>query len=423
MRYHSQAMQRFSVWLLRLIPAAALFMAGCVSTPPVGVSDGGDRAAPGDAAASLATAPEDAGAGDAISALEPAAAGEATPAAPPQPAPQPRPWVFRYEAGRCHALFDGVSVYLGEPAVSNWRSRTAKPTALDARATVRPLRTARSHPIATGRKMRVCLDPGHGGMDSGAVSRDGKTNEKSLALDIAKNVAAKLRADGFDVMLTRTGNDAAVELADRAAKAKRWHADMFVSIHLNSEKGGKAGGIETYAMPVQGMQSTSHSGTAPAPDSKRRFPGNANDDGNMQLAFCIHRRLVNAVRGNTGDRGLRRARWVVLREAAMPAALVECGFVSSSKDLAFLRSASGRETVARGIYEGICDFAFGTMAPGLAPRSPKSAPDAAAVPVPTLAMPPLESVQRPEDERPLDASPAVVAAREAALKAAGLTAE
>lgn len=408
--------------------SVAALLSGCASRPPVG-----DSSADGSFAEENAELPVSS---ESISQdIAPAEPQESPQAPAPPPVaieeiaekPVAKPWVFRYEAGKCLAKADGVFVYLGLPAESNWKTKTAKPAAQDLKFTIRPLENARRHPVATDRKMRICIDPGHGGSDGGAVSRDGKTTEKSLALDIARRVEAKLRADGFETMLTRTSNDTTLELAARADMARRWRADAFVSIHLNSEKGGKAFGIETYALTPQSMQSTAHTGK-PAPESKLRFPGNANDTGNIQLAFSIQRRVVGAAKAKTADRGVKRARWIVLREARMPAALVECGFVSSAKDLAFLRSISGRELIARGIYEGICDFAFGTMAPGLPARKPpsgeNSAPAAAQISAPAVAplVPtlPLEKVGAPEPERPLDDTPSVVSSRAEALKAAGL---
>ena len=383
------------------------------------------------AAATLPEAPPSApetGPGQAAAVAGTPASTNSTVAAKPDgkpagaPAAKPKPWKFQYSAGSVLAKFDGISVYLGLPAVSDWKRKSIGPSALDAKSTVAPLRDARAKPLVSGRPMRVCIDPGHGGMDSGAKSKDGKTLEKTVALDIASRVAKKLRADGFDVLMTRSDDATSLELSDRVDKSYRWRADAFVSIHLNSEKKTSARGIETYVFPALGMESTSHSGK-PTVESKTKFHGNSHDVGNMQLAYCIQRRLVRALGAKSEDRGVRRARWIVLRDARAPATLVECGFVSSPSDLAWLRTENGRETAARGIYEGICDFAFGTMAPGLPARKPPEKPapakqeKAAAPAAPQGSM---ERVSAPPPERPLDSSPGVAAAREAALRAAGL---
>ena len=235
-------------------------------------------------------------------------------------------------------------------------------------------------------------------------------------------------ADGFEVVPTRRDGATDQTLEERAAKARRGKADAFVSIHFNTNPGSaSARGLETYVFPARGMESTSYSGRRPSPESSVAWRGLAGNEGSVQLGFCIQRRLLAATK--LPDRGLRRARFVVLREASQPAALVECGFLSSPADLAFVRSEAGRDALARGLYEGICDFAFGTMAPGLPARRPGGGganPAPAARPTPDPDPPPLSIVQGSREEPyappvPEDAAdPARRAAREAALRAAGV---
>ena len=231
-----------------------------------------------------------------------------------------------------------------------------------------PLQRGRTTPLTTSRPIRICLDAGHGGQDVGATSPDGRTHEKTITLDIARRVERLLRKDGFEVLLTRRDNQTTQQLAERPFKAYRWRADAFVSIHLNSSSTPSARGVETYVLPALGMESSSYHENKPSKESTLKYPGNASDVGNVQLGFAIQRRLLGAT--GLEDRGLRRARFVVLREASMPAALVECAFLTASKDLAFLRSEAGRDKIARGIYEGIADWAYGTFAPGLPPHQP-----------------------------------------------------
>lgn len=368
----------------------------------------------------------------------------AAPAIPPPP--KGGPWVATYKAGSVLATVDGVTVYLADPAKGNWKTKKVSPTDRDQRKTIDPLFHARTTPLVpNGRKFRVCLDPGHGGDDPGALSKDRWTKEKTLTLDIANRVKRMLEEDGsFEVLTTRTSDRSTLVLSERPLRAFRWKADAFVSIHLNANPSPSAHGIETYVVPSLYMESTGYAGAQPRPESKLLYPGNAQDEGNMQLGFCIQRRLLRSTR--KADRGLRRARFVVLREACCPAALVECGFITSPGDLSFLRTESGREKIARGIYEGICDFAFGTMAPGLPARS-VPAKGAAPVPATPTENTPAEFVfgsLRPTPNRPISQTdpappssaapleapvpappgqpldPATAAAREAAARAAGL---
>ncbi|MBQ3809460.1 MAG: N-acetylmuramoyl-L-alanine amidase, partial [Kiritimatiellae bacterium] len=362
------------------------------------------------------------------------------PPAPDAPAPKPaasapkaKPWQFSYTAGSQAAKADGVLVYLGRPAVADRRTRKAGPSDLDRKSTVAPLLQARSKPLVEGRPLRVCLDPGHGGQDAGAASADGRTVEKAIALDIAQRVARMLRKDGVEVTLTRPDNRTFLPLPDRPALARAKQADLFVSIHLNANASSGPRGVETYVFPARGMESTSYEGRGASDESKQWWPGNGSDWGNVQLGFCIQRRLAAA--SGLPDRGLRRARFVVVREARMPAALVECGFLTNARDLAVLRGENGRENIARGIYEGIFDFAWGTMAPGL----PAHKPGPPVVEVVSPASAPAPPVERtgalefvpspvapwtpPKPAVPADDpsdDPATSAARKAALRAAGL---
>ena len=414
--------------LFRALSAAtaALLLAGCASTPP---ATEGDAVFPLPAEPPPAAAPAEPVPAAATNA--PAAAA-AVPA--PKPAPKPKPWSFSFKNGSQAAKADGVLVYLGRPAKTDWKQRKAVPSELDRKFTVDPLERARTAPLASGRPLRVCLDPGHGGQDAGALSKDGRTVEKTLSLDIARRVARMLRRDGVEVSLTRPDDRTFVPLPDRPALARAKNADLFVSIHLNANAASAPRGVETYVFPARGMESTTWDLSRGASDeSKQWWPGNGADWGNVQLGFCIQRRLVAA--SGLPDRGLRRARFVVVREARVPAALVECGFLTNPRDLAVLRSETGRENIARGIYEGIFDFAYGTMAPGLPPHKPGppvteivAAPPAAddragalefvAAPVPPWKPPsPVLPASDPGED------PEIAAARAAALRAAGLLPE
>lgn len=392
---------------------ALAFVAGCASDPEKLSVD----AAPAGIATNVVEAPP------------PVAPAPVPPPPAAEPAPKAKPWTIQYEAGHQLAKFDGINVYLGKPAESNWKSRKAFPSAIDKKTTVSPLTSGRSTPLATARQMRICLDPGHGGADSGALSKDGSTKERDVTLDIAMRVKRLLEKDGsFVVLLTRSDNKTDQMLPQRPSKAKNWKADAFVSIHLNANAASVPHGIETYLCPAYGTESTGYSKKKASAESRLIYPGNAHDGGNMQLAFCIQRRLIRETKKE--DRGVKRARFVVLREAEMPAALVECGFISNASDLAYLRSEAGRDKIAKGIYDGICDFCFGTMAPGLPARSSGAAPapvpaaPAQAVP-PAPAAGPLEfvpSAERVTAPSYLDGQAPVSApgVRDAALRAAGL---
>lgn len=193
----------------------------------------------------------------------------------------------------------------------------------------------------------IVLDPGHGGPDRGARGRR-NVEEKRVVLDIAKRARAHLANAGLKVYLTRE-TDRYIELEGRAWKASRWGADAFVSIHLNSAASSSPKGIETYVLAAAGYPATA-GGAA----DKTVYQGNRFDGANTILGARLQDTLVNKVKGV--DRGLRRARFAVLRSAPCPAALVECGFLSNAAEETKMLSADHREKIALAIAQGVLDY-------------------------------------------------------------------
>lgn len=174
--------------------------------------------------------------------------------------------------------------------------------------------------VRAGGNTVVVLDPGHGGRDRG--TRWGGVSEKTLTLSIAKKVEARLKARGISTSMTRR-SDVYRSLEGRAAVANSFRRSVFVSIHCNACAGGRARGIETF-----------YSGS-----SGRR------------LAGSIHN--VLDARTSTPDRGIKFSRFTVLRKTSCPAALVECGFVSSPSERRLLVTGIYQDRVARAIADGI----------------------------------------------------------------------
>ena len=196
----------------------------------------------------------------------------------------------------------------------------------------------------------VVLDPGHGGKDKGAVgSRN--VQEKLAALDIAKRTRSHLAKMGIKALLTRE-NDRFISLQKRVDLADRWKADLFVSIHLNASSSVTAKGIETYILTSPGFPSTNtHSRKR---IKKLRYPGTAYDHRSTVAGYAIQSRML----GSTGaaDRGLRQARFYVLKNALFPAVLVEGAFLSNNYEQAKIIDAAYRDEIAEGIARGILDY-------------------------------------------------------------------
>ncbi len=197
----------------------------------------------------------------------------------------------------------------------------------------------------------VVLDPGHGGDDKGTSSPH-NIHEKLVVLDVAKRVKAKLEARGVNVELTRE-NDRAVDLDARDRKAATLRADLFISIHANSAgKNRDIRGTETFVLALPGRYSSNSYGGGRLPADTNA--GNRYDLANMVLGYRLQQNILRAT--GQEDRGVKRARFEVLRDAPCPAALVEMAFMSNSKDEAIIMDPAGRDRIARGIADGIAAY-------------------------------------------------------------------
>jgi N-acetylmuramoyl-L-alanine amidase len=250
------------------------------------------------------------------------------------------------ETNSRRAWINGVMVWLHHPSRKTSRGWTIRE--VDFKKLIDPI--MRSYAFVPSKvPTMVVLDPGHGGKDSGAVGKR-KVYEKLAVLSIAKRVKAHLEAKKIKVRLTRTG-DTFIPLPQRSEFAAKVGADLFVSIHADSAGAPSANGVETFVMSVAGCDSSNFYGKA---GDKSSGKGNLHDAANAILGFSIQSNLVkNAKRS---DRGLRRARFSVLKKTSCPAALVECGFLSNPTEEALMIDANYREAVARGISNGILGY-------------------------------------------------------------------
>ncbi|MEA3211359.1 MAG: N-acetylmuramoyl-L-alanine amidase [Chthoniobacter sp.] len=201
-----------------------------------------------------------------------------------------------------------------------------------------------------GRVETVVLDPGHGGHDRGAVSRYGF--EKDFALDVALAARALLEAQRYKVVMTRS-SDIFVPLDERAAIANRIPNSIFVSVHFNqSNTNANAQGFEIFSIAPRGAPSTN--GPAYSERDLREEPGNVVDLPSTVLAGSVYHSLLGHL--PLLDRGLKHARFAVLRRATVPAVLIECGFVSNSGEIALIGSSAWRRKVAEAIVEGVDNY-------------------------------------------------------------------
>ena len=193
---------------------------------------------------------------------------------------------------------------------------------------------------------KIVIDPGHGGRDRGTAGQH--LVEKAITLNLANRVAKILRAYGYKVELTRT-RDTTLSLDARSAYANKSGADLFVSIHVNSAADRSVRGIETFCLTPEGAAS-SNSGSPVS----TRYAGNAKNPNNFLLAYHLQRAML--LQTKASDRGVKFARFAVLRDIRCPGALVEVGFVSNRTDEANLGSAAYQDKLARGIAAGILNY-------------------------------------------------------------------
>ena len=250
------------------------------------------------------------------------------------------------ETNSRRAWINGVMVWLHHPcrrSGSGWAVRE-----VDFKKGIDPIMRSYAYVPSKTPRMAV-LDPGHGGKDTGAVGQR-KVYEKKAVLSIANRVKGHLEAKNIKVKMTRT-TDTYPSLQERSNFAAKAGADLFVSIHADSAADSSAHGIETFVMTAAGCDSSNHYGQA---GNKSSGKGNVYDAANAVLGFSIQSNLIKTAKRS--DRGLRRARFAVLKNAPCPAALVECGFLSNPEEEALMIDANYREAAARGISNGIIGY-------------------------------------------------------------------
>ncbi len=178
-------------------------------------------------------------------------------------------------------------------------------------------------PVKKTGKHYVVLDPGHGGADCGALRNN--INEKSITLDVSKRVESLLKKKGYEVIMTRNGDDT-VSLQERVDISENYNPDIFVSIHVNSSNSESPNGLETHYYK----------------------------DNSLQLAKTVHASMLNNIKAE--NRGLFKSKFYVINHTTAPAVLVEIGFLSNPSERAQLVTESRKQATAKAIAEGIDEY-------------------------------------------------------------------
>src|SRR6266850_2450944 len=239
-------------------------------------------------------------------------------------------------------------------------ARPVEPSAREGREQVTPLKT-------------IVLDAGHGGHDSGATGPTGLM-EKDLVLDVTRRVTKLVEARlGIKVRLTRDA-DHFVTLRDRTSYANRERADLFVSIHANAHREAAADGVETYFLSSEATDSAARQVAALENSAVQLEQPAGRGSGQVdivkailwdlaqsefqvessRLAEVVHDSMTQTLR--ISNRGVKQAGFYVLGGAAMPAILLEIGFVTNPKEERKLKDTKYRDEIARAILAGLAEY-------------------------------------------------------------------
>src|SRR5205807_6496827 len=254
---------------------------------------------------------------------------------------------LEFVGGSREAMINGARSWLCFPLLEQDGKFLVSRT--DVAKTIEPL--VRPHRVPNvGKVQTVVLDPGHGGYDKGQVSKYGY--EKDFALDVARKLRPLLQSKGLRVIMTREG-DYFVPLEVRAKIANAARNAIFVSIHFNaSGDDPNATGFEIFSFTPRGAPSTSD-GTVEA-SSVNMQPGSSVDAQSLALSACVYHSLLGHI--PEFDRGIKRARFAVLRLTKVPAVLIEGGFLTERGESKLIANKDWRAKLAGAISVGIENY-------------------------------------------------------------------
>ncbi|MBQ4169282.1 MAG: N-acetylmuramoyl-L-alanine amidase, partial [Bacteroidales bacterium] len=279
-------------------------------------------------------------------------------------------------------------------------------------ATLAILGAAHAQSTTDLRLNTIVIDPGHGGKDPGCVSQDKRTQEKDLTLAISQKLAQKIRKKypEMKVLLTRE-KDVFVALRDRAQFATKNNANLFISVHINAATNRSANGFAAY---ILGQSSNKNTDTyafnmdvvtrensviyleddttvygdlndnSPEAQIMSQFLYNAFREQSLGFAETVNNRMKAPFKHSYG---VQQANFQVLREASMPAVLLELGFISNTSDLSLLRSDKSLDQMAENVYQAFVEYktsydASVTITPGASRPAPAQPAQAQPAPAP-----------------------------------------
>jgi N-acetylmuramoyl-L-alanine amidase len=262
-------------------------------------------------------------------------------------------------------VFNNSAVYVPESFVRNTLVLIMGPAPAEKAAAVQERRPSGRYSIKT-----VVLDAGHGGRDPGAVGRRLKLKERDLTLYMTKKVKGILEDNGIKVVMTR-GDDTFIPLPERSRIANSGNADLFVSIHVNASKSRSLNGFECYylseatddnARAIEAFENATlkteegtvlqHSSTLDKTLWDMTLTENRRESAALANSICksVENSLI------TRNRGVKTARFYVLKYTRIPAVLVETGYISNKFDELKFRENNYADRMAEVVARGILSY-------------------------------------------------------------------
>ena len=306
--------------------------------------------------------------------------------------------VIEGKSGGADVRINGVKYVTCFPLRS--RGSTVFMSAMDVSKVVEPV--MRPGKIQGANRIHtIVLDAGHGGHDSGAVGPLGR--EKDYTLDVVLRARLLLLNAGFQVKMTRM-SDVFIPLDERSDFANHFPDALFFSVHFNKSNTYGGTGIETYALAPRGVPSMDEENLRYSDFVQN--PGNARDAENIALAAAVHSALCRHL--PVPDRGVKRARFAVIKNIRIPGVLIEGGFVDSSYDARLVAMAEYRQRIAQSILEAVLAYTRAVGGAASPPSAVITVTPAQASPTPVTGATPVvgktpDAAKKPEPTSTPDA--------------------
>ena len=218
----------------------------------------------------------------------------------------------------------------------------------------------------------IAIDAGHGGKDPGAVGKHG-TLEKDIVLSISKKLYALLRKEKNIRPVLIRKNDTYISLRGRIKKARKFKADLFISIHADAARNRKASGASIYVLSQHGASSEAAKWLADKENSADLIGGVSLDDKDNTLAqvildLSLSATVETSIKASSvilsklkkvskiHSHNIGQAGFVVLKSPDIPSMLIETSFLSNPREEKKLKTAKFQKEIARAIRDGILDL-------------------------------------------------------------------